>query len=107
MILFQLPDSLFSRIITKSFNCLYRRTIIGIVLFILFLLNNYYIVYFKLSNEEFCKLFCVKFNKIRKLNCPESFAWISSEAVNDLIQSDYDGIIIDLIELLEAVKELF
>jgi PAS domain S-box-containing protein len=57
--------------------------------------------YFKNSTKEFCKLFGRNFDEISNLNFTEVFPELLSIAVNDFIQSDDDGIIIELDENLE------
>ena len=61
--------------------------------------------YFKQSNKEFCKLFARKFNDLTDLKYSEVFSLPLSDTLKRFIDSNSDGIIIEVDNRLEIVRE--
>ena len=61
--------------------------------------------YFKQTNKEFCKLFARKFNDLTDLKYSEVFSLPLSDRIRGFIDSNSDGIIIEVDNHLEIVKE--
>ncbi len=63
--------------------------------------------YFKQTNKEFCKLFARKFNDLTGLKYSEVLSLPLSDIINRFIGSNSDGIIIEVDNHLEIVREAF